>query len=169
MTIDDFNALIDYHYWARDRMLDAVAQLDADRLTRDLGSSFRSIAGTASHIYFAEWIWHERWNGRSPSGPPRDPFSDVPSLRDGWTALEAQVRGFVGRLTEADVGRAIAFTLLSGEERSATFGEMIPHVVNHGSYHRGQVTTMLRQLGASPGKSVDLIAYSWERRSAARG
>lgn len=166
MTTADFQTLIDYHYWARDRVLDAVAPLPPDQLTRDMGSSFRSIAATLSHLYFAEWIWHERWHGRSPSGPPRAPFEDVVSLREAWGDLEAEVRTFVAGLSEADVDLEIAFKMMSGAEVSATFGDMIPHLVNHGSYHRGQVTTMLRQLGAQPARGMDLITYFRERRSA---
>ncbi|MGE5244680.1 MAG: DinB family protein [Betaproteobacteria bacterium] len=164
MTTADLHTLIDYHYWARDRVLDAVASLPSDRLTRDMGNSFKSIAETLSHMYFAEWIWHERWNGRSPSGPPREPFADIAPLREAWSALETEVRTVVGRLSDADLDRTIAFKMMSGADESATFGEMIPHLVNHGSYHRGQVTTMLRQLGAPPPKSVDLIRYFREKR-----
>jgi uncharacterized damage-inducible protein DinB len=169
MTTTDLQALVDYHYWARDRLLDAAGALTPEQWSRDLGSSFRSVGDTLSHLYFAEWIWHERWQGRSPSGPPREPFADLASLRTAWTTLEAQVRAFVGALTEADVLRDIDFRMLNGTPVSAAFGEMIPHVVNHGSYHRGQVTTMLRQLGAAPAPSLDLITYYRSHRRTSAG
>src|SRR5205814_8182759 len=69
MNLQDLRGLLDYHYWARDRMLDAVAVLTPDQYTRDLRSSFRSIRDTLVHLYSAEWAWYERWHGRSPSSP----------------------------------------------------------------------------------------------------
>jgi uncharacterized damage-inducible protein DinB len=164
MTSADCDRLIEFNYWARDRTIDAVSGLPLDQFNRELGSSFKSIAATLSHVYFAEWIWYERWNLRSPAGPPRGPFDDVPSLRGAWGPLEAAIRAFVRRLSDRDLEREISFRLLSGIEVAATFAEMIQHLVNHGSYHRGQVTTMLRQIGAQPPKSVDLITYFRETR-----
>jgi uncharacterized damage-inducible protein DinB len=49
--------------------------------------------------------------------------------------------------------------MFNGEARASVFWQMVQHVVNHASYHRGQVTTMLRQLGAAPPQSMDLITY----------
>ena len=67
------------------------------------------------------------------------------------------------RLGEGGINRVFEFRLLSGQESSSVFWQMLQHVVNHASYHRGQVTTMLRQLGAQPAKSMDMIAFYRER------
>ena len=64
MNLQDLRTLVDYHYWARDRLLDAIEPLSVEQLNRDLGSSFTSIRETVVHIYAAEWAWHERWQGR---------------------------------------------------------------------------------------------------------
>ena len=66
--------------------------------------------------------------------------------------------------------RRFAYTLMSGAAGESTLQQMVQHVVNHATYHRGQVTTMLRQLGAAPPKSMDLIHFwrEWESRNAAR-
>jgi len=53
--------------------------------------------------------------------------------------------------------------LLNGQAGASPFWQMLQHVVNHGSYDRGQITTMLRQLGAAPPKSMDLVARPWSR------
>lgn len=164
MTLNDLRMLLDYHYWARDRMLDAVAPLTADLLTRDLGGSFPSIRDTVAHVYAAEWAWYSRWQGESPSGPlPLDQFADVPAIRLAWRDLEARVRRFVDELGEDGLGRVFEYRLLSGQPGASVFWQMLQHVVNHASYHRGQVTTMLRQLGAAPPRSTDLIAFYRER------
>jgi len=168
MTLQDARTLLDYHYWARDRALDAVDGLTPEQLTRDMGSSFRSIRDTLAHVYSAEWAWHSRWQGVSPTAMlPFDMFPDVGSLRAAWRELEANVRGFVEQLGEAGLDRMFEYRLLSGAPGASSFSQMLQHVVNHASYHRGQVTTMLRQLGAQPGKSMDMIAFYRERSARA--
>jgi uncharacterized damage-inducible protein DinB len=160
MTLTDLQTLVEYHYWARDRLLEAIEPLSAEQWRRDLGSSFKSIHETVAHIYAAEWAWHQRWQGNSPTALfPAEKLPDVASVRGAWSELEANVRAFLAGLGEAGITRVFEYRLLNGSEGSSPFWQMLQHVVNHASYHRGQVTTMLRQLGAQPGKSMDLIAY----------
>ena len=169
MNVHDLKTMIDYHYWARDRMLDAIEPLSAEQYNRDLGSSFKSIRETATHIYAAEWAWYQRWHGESPTALlPADRFPDVPALRQAWTEHEQKMRAFVDSLAEPDVERVIAFKLLSGHAGASPIWQMVQHVVNHASYHRGQITTMLRQLGATPPKPLDMIAYYRVKASEAR-
>jgi uncharacterized damage-inducible protein DinB len=160
MNLQDLRTMLDYHYWARDRLLDALEALSSEQFTRDLGSSFKSVRDTVAHTYAAEWAWYERWQGRSPTALlPYDQFADVASLRAAWAAHEVKMRAYVGGLDDASVDRVIDYKLLSGAEGSTPLCQMLQHVVNHASYHRGQVTTMLRQLGATPAKPMDMIAY----------
>jgi uncharacterized damage-inducible protein DinB len=159
VNLDDLQTLLDYHYWARDRLLEAVDQLPPESLTRDMGNSFKSILDTLNHLYFAEWAWHERWNGRAPTGPPVANFTDATTLRAAWSDLEGNVRAFLDRLGPDGVVRVFEYKLLSGQPGASPFWHMLQHVVNHASYHRGQVTTMMRQLGAAPARPMDLIAF----------
>jgi uncharacterized damage-inducible protein DinB len=165
VNLADLSTLLDYHYWARDRVLDAAAQLTPEQFTRDLGSSFKSVRDTLAHTYSAEWAWYSRWQGTSPTALlPFDQFPDVATLRQAWTEHETRVRAFVAGLGEAGVGKVFEFRMLSGQLASSPFWQMLQHVVNHASYHRGQVTTMLRQLGAQPGKSMDMIAFYRDKK-----
>jgi uncharacterized damage-inducible protein DinB len=160
MNFQDLVTLVDYHYWARDRMLEALEPLTSEQYNRDLGSSFKSIRDTTAHIYAAEWAWHSRWVGQSPTALlSSESFPDVPSIRLAWTAHEAKVRSFLAGLGEQGITKVFEYKLLNGTAGSSPFWQMLQHVVNHASYHRGQVTTMLRQIGAKPAKSMDLIAY----------
>ena len=160
MNIEDLRALVDYHYWARDRVLEAVAPLAPEQLTRDLGSSFRSVRDTLAHVYAAEWAWCRRWNGESPTTfLPADTFPDVATLGEKWTELEGDVRHVLDRMAVQGLDTVISYRMLNGEPRSSVFWHMLQHVVNHASYHRGQVTTMLRQLGATPPQGMDLITF----------
>jgi uncharacterized damage-inducible protein DinB len=170
MTLRDLETLLDYHYWARDRVLDAVAALTPEQFTRDLGSSFKSVRDTLAHTYSAEWAWHSRWQGVSPTAMlPMDQFPDLESIRRPWRDLEQKVRAFVDSLGEAGLNRVFEYKTLNGQAGASEFWQMLQHVVNHASYHRGQVTTMLRQLGASPPKSMDMIAFYRERSRAQVG
>ena len=165
MDLQDLRTLLDYHYWARDRLLEAVEPLTPEQFTRDMGSSFRSIRDTLTHIYAAEWAWHSRWMGKSPTALlPSDMFPDVASLRATWAEHEAKMRSFVDGLGDAGIARVFEYTLINGQPGASPFWQMLQHVVNHASYHRGQITTMLRQVGASPAKPMDLIAFYRTRR-----
>ena len=164
MTADDLRLLLEYHYWARDRLLDATDALTQDQLTRDLGNSFRSVRDTLAHLHASEWIWLSRWQGTSPTTPlPPDRFADVAAVRAGWSELELQVRAFGATLTDERVEEYLDYRLLNGTAGRSRVWQMVQHMVNHASYHRGQVTTMLRQLGAAPPKSMDLITFYRER------
>jgi uncharacterized damage-inducible protein DinB len=85
--------------------------------------------------------------------------ADVAAIRARWTELESDVRAVLDRMGEHGIDQTIEYKMLSGEARASIFWQMLQHVVNHASYHRGQVTTMLRQLGAAPPQSMDLIAF----------
>jgi len=160
MTFADLKNLLEYHYWARDRLLDALEPLTPEQFTRELGSSFTSIRDTVAHLHSAEWAWHRRWIGSSPSAPlPNDRFASVADVRRAWMETEGDVRRFVDELGEQGAAKVIDYTLLTGAAGSSPFWRMLQHVVNHASYHRGQITTMLRQMGAQPAKSMDMIAY----------
>jgi uncharacterized damage-inducible protein DinB len=160
MNLQDLRTMLDYHYWARDRLLEALDPLTSEQFDRDLGSSFKSIRETVVHIYAAEWAWHSRWQGTSPTALMKsDIFPDVVSVRRAWTEHEANLRAFLEGLGEAGLTRVFEYKLLGGQPGSSPFWQMLQHVVNHASYHRGQVTTMLRQIGAPPAKSMDMIAY----------
>lgn len=164
MTRSDVMILIDYNYWARDRLLDAVRQLTPEQFTRDLGSSFRSVRDTVAHLHAAEWIWYQRWIGASPAGlPPADRFPDLAAAESAWRDMEAQVRAYFEPLDDQALTRVIEYKAPTGVPSAQPLWQMLQHVVNHGSYHRGQVTTMLRQLGATPPKALDLMAFYRER------
>ena len=160
MTHQDLCTLVDYHYWARDRLLAAVEPLTAEQFARQLGGSFPSVRATLVHLLGAEWVWHSRWCGQSPSSLPEGEVpADLAGIRDRWLALERDVRSFVQGLGEDGIARRFSYTLFSGAAATSSLAQTIQHLVNHGSYHRGQITTMLRQLGAAPAGPMDLIAF----------
>ena len=167
MTPEYIRILIDYNYWARDRILASGDPLTGEQLTQSVASSFGSVLDTLIHMHFAEWIWYQRWQGTSPTaGPDTSAFTSLAALRDAWHPLEAQVRAFVESLGPAGLSRVITYKLLSGQEAMSPYWQTIVHLVNHGGYHRGQVATMLRLIGARPAQSTDMIVFFREQQPA---
>jgi uncharacterized damage-inducible protein DinB len=163
MTVDDFRVLYDYNSWANHRTLDSCAGLRNEQFTRDLGSSFGSVRDTLAHIYGAEWLWLERWHGRvPPSLPAPADFPDLASLRARWADHERKLNDYIRSLTPSELQRVIKYKNTKGVPFEGPVWPMLQHVVNHSTYHRGQVTTLLRQLGAQP-VSTDLIVFYRER------
>ena len=167
MTPEEMRGLYEYNAWADRRLMDAAGKITTEEFLRPMGSSFGSVRDTIAHIYGAEWIWLERFQGRShDSLPDATQFQDVPSLREKWLELEGRLLGFVGKLAQEDLNRTLEYkTLKFGVYRNPLWQSM-QHAVNHGTYHRGQVTTLLRQLGAQP-ILTDLMHYYRERAAAA--
>lgn len=151
MSPAEMQVLFDYNAWANRRVLSAAEKLTTEQFVIPLHSSFTSVRDTLAHIYGAEWIWLERFQGRSPAAlPSAEEFRDVAGLRDKWLEHELHLLTFVRGLSQADLDREMEYkTLRFGVYRNPLWQSM-QHVVNHGTYHRGQVTTLLRQLGAQP-------------------
>ena len=165
MTYDDLRLLIDYHYWARDRVLDAVSAITPEQFTRPMGNSFSSVRDTLAHICAAERIWIARLKGDKPQELQKpDRLPDVDAARKEWTGLECEMREQLAKLGPEAVERTITYQDLRGNDQSDVLWQMLQHVVNHCTYHRGQITTILRQLYAAPPKSMDLIAFYRERK-----
>ncbi len=159
MTADDVRRLFSYNKWANDRMLTSLDQLSADQFARELGSSFSSIRSTAAHIAGGEWVWLSRWKGTSPKAMPEGVHApSLGELKAKFAEIEAERAQYLSTLTDADVLRPLAFTLFAGTQSSAPLEPQFQHLVNHGTYHRGQVAAMLRQVGATPA-GTDLIRW----------
>jgi uncharacterized damage-inducible protein DinB len=160
-------ALYEYNAWADRRMLEAVSRLTTEQFTKPLGSSYSSVRDTVVHIYGVEWLWLERFQGRSPSAIPDDPeFADIAKLKASWVAFEPTLLNFARGLTQENLDRVMEYkTMKFGVYRNPLWQSM-QHLVNHGTYHRGQATTMLRQLGAQP-ILTDLMHFYREQATAA--
>ncbi len=168
MNLEDFRTLYDYNSWANHRTLEASAALAPEQFTRDLGSSFGSVRDTLAHIYGAEWVWLERWHGRTPAGlPSAADFPDIEAVRRRFAEIDRNLVDYVASLTLDDLQRVITFKTRAGVPYSQPLAPCLQHVANHSTYHRGQVTTLLRQLGAKA-VATDLIAFYRERAAQAK-
>ena len=158
--------LIAYHQWANAHIVAAAAALSPSDFDKDLGNSFPSVRATHAHVLGADWIWLRRWLGDSPTAAPPFDLSTHALVAERRREVAEAQRSFLGGLGDADVDRVIAYRALNGSAYENPLGDLVRHVVNHGTYHRGQVVTMLRQLGIAP-PHTDLIVYYREKAGTA--
>jgi uncharacterized damage-inducible protein DinB len=167
MTPELTRQLFEYNAWANQRSLDAAAQLSDEQFVKPLGSSFSSVRDTLVHICGGEWIWLERFLGNSPSAIPNDAtIQTVAALREHWEPQAVKLLTYVSGLTQADLDRAFEYKTLNFGTYNNPLWQSLQHLANHGTYHRGQVATLLRQLGAKP-ILTDLMHFYRERSTAA--
>jgi uncharacterized damage-inducible protein DinB len=167
MSPEDIRFVYDYNAWANRRSLDAAAPLTVEQFTRPLGSSFSSVRDTLAHIWGAEWIWMERFEGRSPASlPDVGQFHEISALRTRWREEEARLTKLAARVTQSDLNGPHEYRTLKFGQYTNPLWLSMQHLVNHGTYHRGQITTLLRQVGAKP-LSTDVIHFYRERAGAA--
>lgn len=151
------NELFDYNYWARDRQLKVCAGLTEEQFLRPLGNSFPSVRDTLTHLVAVEWLWLERWRGRAPRTllAPEE-FPTLAALSERWQTVEREMREYMAGLSEEALERPVTCVSTRGQTWSYTLWRMMLHLLQHQSYHRGQVTALLRQLGVQPPK-VDFL------------
>ena len=151
MDVAGIQELYRYNQWANDRAFEAVSGLTLEEFTRDLGNSYPSVRDTLTHVVWAEWIWLQRWKGTSPQHRfDSAEFPDVNALNTRWVALKTEQRAVIESITAARLGAVVEYVNLQGQTWRYRLSRQMYHVVNHSTYHRGQLTTMLRQLGRVP-------------------
>jgi uncharacterized damage-inducible protein DinB len=157
IPMDILCELFKYNYWARDRQLEACASLTAEQFMRPMASSFSSVQDTLVHLVGAEWVRLERWRGQSPRAMAA--ASELPTLaaiEERWRVVERDLNGYLSGLSEQSLARPLTYTNFRGETWTYMLWQTLFHLINHQSYHRGQVTTLLRQLNAQP-VAVDFL------------
>jgi len=165
MTKGEIELLYDYNAWANTRALDAAAALDPEAFIRDLKNSFPSVRDTLAHILNAEHLWLRRWKGEArPTALSAADYPSVEPLRDGFAKVGVERRALLSGLSEDRLKAPFTYHDLAGTPHTLPLIHTVQHVVNHGTYHRGQITTMLRQLGATP-VSTDMSRFYLERQA----
>jgi uncharacterized damage-inducible protein DinB len=154
-----------YNVWANQRIAKFLMEAGDKIADQELVSSFPTIRKTLYHIWDAQVIWHSRLQGESPNSWPSHHFSG--SLQEALDALLENSHAFVRyceNLPENGEEQTIEFKSLDGTSYFNTAAEIIMHVMNHGTFHRGQLITMLRNAGFTGVTSTDLIRYYREEK-----
>jgi uncharacterized damage-inducible protein DinB len=159
VNLAEARELFAYNAWANRECFTALERVPSESYFRDLQSSHGGLHGTVCHIVWAEDLWLSRWLGRpNPPVPQGKDLTTLAAARARWEAIEAQRLAFLAAFDEPRLGATVAVRPSSGGEYVHTFRQMFRHAVDHSTYHRGQLVTLLRQLGVTP-PSTGLIVF----------
>jgi uncharacterized damage-inducible protein DinB len=176
MTKDEIQLLYEYDRWANGTVFQAVSTLNAEEFTRDLGGSFRSVRDTLVHIVGSESSWLTCWKEPSPSSAfiddvwtrhdavfNPDAFPDLAAVLLKWAEVEREQVDFVDRVTNESLRR-----MLPVRTKQISLAHLMQHLANHSTYHRGQLSLMMRQLAAKP-LATDFAMFLMEGRHETAG
>jgi len=166
ISADTLRNHLEYTTWASKRLLDAVAGLSPEQLTRDFQTADRSIVGTLAHIYAGDRVWLARVTNATPSSFISDADRDLSVLKCEWPALLDRWRQWAAPFADQDILAPVSYKDLKGNAYSQPVWQIVLHVVNHGTHHRGQVAGFLRAMGQTP-PPLDLMAFYRAQAAAA--
>src|SRR5262245_16358287 len=149
---------IDYTAWASRRLVEAASRLSPEELTRDFQTADRSILDTLVHTFAADRIWFYRLAGGENPGFIADSDRPTGGLQNDWPALHDRWKNWARGLTDARISAPVSYRDMAGNPWEQPLWQLILHVVNHGTHHRGQVSGFLRALGYPP-PQLDLVRY----------
>lgn len=161
MDLETIQTLFEYNRWANGRVLEAAAKLTPEQFVKDMGNSFPSVRDTLAHILGAQLIWLDRWKGLPTKGLlDAKQFTTLEALRTRWAEVDIVQADFVKSLTAESLDRVVRYNNTKGEAFAYPLQPLLVHVINHSTYHRGQITTLLRQLGAKPVSTDFTVFYA---------
>lgn len=156
--LDHIRRLIAFHHWATDAAFNALSPVSTDQLDRPWGGSFTTGRGLLRHVVGAERLWVDRWNGKPATIP------EFPAAHAGreyaaeWAQVRLEQRQFIQSLAPARLRENLTYVNMKGETKTYPFAHILVHCVNHGTYHRGQITHLLRDVGM-PAPSTDYLFF----------
>lgn len=155
-----FTELAGYNNWADNIAIEWLTQINDEQWNQVITSSFSSIKQTAIHIASAEKIWIDFWkNVPDPVYLSAEFKGTKDELIEIWEKASAGLKYFIDEYPEENYLQQVTIRKPNGEDDRIEFFQTLPHVINHSTYHRGQLVTMLRQVGFAKFSSTDLFTY----------
>jgi uncharacterized damage-inducible protein DinB len=154
-----------YHTWANQQLIDIILQLPGEKQTQTVASSFDSLLKTVIHLWDAESIWWQRLKLSERILIPSETFNG--NFNEAANQLLQQNRQWTQWISNAQehmFQHEFIYLNLKKEQFKQPVYQVLLHVFNHGTYHRGQLVTMLRQLGLEKIPQTDYIAWSRKNR-----
>jgi len=154
--------LFAYDTWANGRTLDGLGGLPEEIYHRDLKSSHGGLHGTAVHAMFAQSVWLLRWKGEpiDPAYRLAKESTTLTALRTAWEEIDRDTGAYLAaNLSDAFLARTFEMKTLKGDVFVHRYGDSMLHLVNHSTYHRGQLAGMMRQMGFTP-PGTDYILFA---------
>jgi len=157
--------MAEYNAWANARLYGMAKQLPNEQYRRDVGVYFKSLHGTLNHILTADRIWMRRLTGTGdhPNKLNAIVFDDLPSLSAAREQEDRRIIKFVQDLSDAQLEASLEYQTLNGTPQKQRRREILAHLFNHQTHHRGQAHTALTLLGIPEPDSLDLLIMQRER------
>jgi uncharacterized damage-inducible protein DinB len=160
-----FTLLADYNAWANGRVYRMAARLSDVDYRRDAGAYFRSLHGTLNHLLVADRVWLRRLTGNGPQPAALNEilFDDLSELSAARAAEDSRLIGYVASLSDAQLEEDSDYRTLSGAPQRQRRRDILAHVFNHQTHHRGQAHAILTTLGVREPEPLDLLILQRER------
>jgi uncharacterized damage-inducible protein DinB len=164
MDKNDIQLLIDYNYWANARILRAAEMVTPEQFHAPFPVSFGSLRGSLVHILGTEIVWRMRCHeGISlPALASEQEYPDLASIQQHWSAEETLMRAYIASLNNASLSRVVQYKTTRGVQTENVLGQLLYHLVNHGTQFRAEAGVALTSQGHSPG-DIDLLLYLREK------
>lgn len=160
MTKEYFLELADYHIWANNIVCEWLDKISEEQWKQNIVSSFNSIYETVLHVAAAEKLWNERLKKYTDLVNMTGTFKGSnDELLKIWKEQSENLKKFIQDFPESSLNEKLAFKNIKGIAFNLPYWQLFAHVINHSTYHRGQLVTMLRQAGYTNISSIDLTTY----------
>ena len=150
--------LYDYSYWANKRYLDVAEMLTEEQLFRKQGHSWDSVHAVFVHMMSSERMWHQRWRGEKGEFLNAKDFPTVTSISEYWVDVEKNMRTFIAEQTEESLSRDVTYVNPKGETFTLPLWQMMVHVPNHNTHHRGELAAMFTLMDV-PHPEEEVVQY----------
>lgn len=160
-----FDALARYNRWANRRLYDAAAQLSDAQFREDRGAFFRSVHGTLNHILVADRVWLERIEGAGPKPSALDEIlhDDFADLRAAREAEDERILRVLAATPDERFESVLSYRSMAGTPHELPFAQVLTHIFNHQTHHRGQAHGLLSQFGLEA-PSIDFVYFLLESK-----
>ncbi|MBK5271554.1 MAG: DinB family protein [Bacteroidia bacterium] len=153
--------LVAYNIWANQKIIDVVLSLPEEKQKAEVPSSFKSLYTTLLHMWNAESVWWQRMKLQERIISPFENFKgSMRELTNDFLQQNRQWQEWVNNASDAALDHVFQYQTARKEQFKQPIYQMLLHVFNHGTYHRGQLINMLRQLGVEKLPQTDFIVWS---------
>jgi len=160
VTKEYFTELVGYNNWTDKIIINWLLQLSDDQWEQQIKSSFNSIQDTVLHIVSAKRVWVDFWTKvPNPVYLSATFIGTREELISIWQKASEDLQNFIENYQEESYQELISVMFPNGRGVEMVFWKTLPHFVNHATYHRGQLVTMLRQVGFNSFNNTDLFTY----------
>ncbi len=154
--------LLEYNFWAKERLLGSLEQMRQEDFEKDLHSSHGGVRGTLFHMVNAENTWLRRLGGESVRPLDDSKLKNVSDFRLQWDRLDGELSAVLNDSTDEQLQTSFDYLDMRGNKNSHLRVQAFQQLFNHFTYHRGQIVAMQRQLGYKPA-NTDLIGFYREK------